>query len=74
MKKRICKKNRNMPVTAPASSWQKLPDLLRLYQQGITEAIEPICILTAPLVDKLSNVPYFTAKLGKEEARSRVTL
>lgn len=74
MKKRICKKNRKMHITAPASSWQKLPDLLRLYQQGVTEAIEPICILAAPLVDKLSNVPYFTAKLGKEETRSRVTL
>ena len=74
MKTHICDANPNSLPVAKAGAWQQLPPLLRNYRQGDTQAIGPVCVITEPLVDRISNLPYFVEELGKEETRSRVTL
>lgn len=74
MKTHICDANPNPLPVAKAGAWQQLPPLLRNYRQGDTRAIGPVCVITEPLVDRISNLPYFVEELGKEETRSRVTL
>ena len=70
----ICEANPNPLPVVKAGDWQQLPPLLLNYRQGNTKAIGPICIITEPLVDKISNFPYFVEELGKDETRSLVTL